>query len=277
MILKKFAVKFLALLLVCVLVFICVPITTLAADYSDTGAYGYRIEYSGYSCAQANNKIGDRICSNADWWGVGSTGFVTISSDYGYNSETSLKVSGSGTFKKRITGITRYTWYYLSLWGMGTGTNSSGSLEISDIDFGIMDTSGYELKNIFPDEYNKEPQLTTDKQKITIHCQDGSWYNRIYKFYSGNNTTLDFFIRGTVGTEYFDEIRLFKVSDAVSTKQNISDITVSGTSVSKPVCADSKNFLRAAFYYDTGKVPAAFGKGGGDLRRSCERKQSAQK
>ncbi|MBO7519151.1 MAG: hypothetical protein J6T73_00090, partial [Clostridia bacterium] len=124
---------------------------------------------------------------------------------------TGKKANGDvAIYKKRFTGLMPNTVYYLRLQGMGLGD------VISDADFGFMDTEyGKELQNPLNEaRATTAAYRATFKQRNNFQCQDGSWYTRVYEFNTENNTELDFFIRGTRGTVYYDNIKLFKQSDA---------------------------------------------------------------
>ena len=64
-------------------------------------------------------------------------------------------------------------------------------------------------------------------------------------FNTENNTELDFFIRGTVGTVYYDDIKLFKQSNAytVASGNKISDMAVLSYSEAKFACDDKNNLI----------------------------------
>ena len=202
----------------------------------DTTAYGYRHNYyeGQYSCSSANNLVANRACSDSEYW-YSADGFVSIINDrsFAYESPTALKVSGSGTFKKLFT-FEKNTEYYLSLWGMGNGD------PISNIKFGFMDIHGHVLENRFTG--NESTVFTSSaKNQITIQCQDGTWYNRVYVFNTGNVDRLYFFINGTTGTMYFDDIKIFKSSDKTQINNSVSNLTTS--SGTKNDCDEEYNLI----------------------------------
>ena len=211
----------------------------ISRGFSPSG-YGERRYYTGYTCEAENNLIANSACDDTTYW-VDASGYATVTSEKSYEGNTSLKFSGNGTYRKTITGLKANTWYYLSLYGM-----SDSSEGITDINFGIADTEGRPFENpISTYETSHYMRNNASKQEITILCPDGTWYNRTYCFYTEENTSVDFFVTGTKGTMYLDDIRLYEKANAIKTQTNASydDIMVYEYEEENFVCDESKNLI----------------------------------
>jgi len=211
--------------------------------------YGDRRYYSAKSCDDANNLIGNPACDNSSYW-ADSNGLLSVSSAEAYEGSTSIKFSGNGTYRKTISGLKANTYYYLSLYGKAY-TNDV----VTDIQFGMMSPGGYPFENPIGEwEESHWARESGSKQEITIFCPDGTWYNRTYRFYTGDYTKLDFFIKGTKGEMYLDDIKLFEEANAISTsKVEIADVTVATTEETAFAC-DAENNLISNGDFEKGSV-----------------------
>ena len=202
--------------------------------------YGERRYYSGYTCKDEDNLVGNSACDSASYW-ENSSGYVTVSHEEHYDGDTSLKVNGNGVYRKRITGLKENTCYYLSLYGMSDSENG-----ITDINFGIMDTEGHRFENpISKYESSEFTRNISSKQEITILCPDGTWYNRTYCFYTEENTEVDFFVTGTSGIMYLDDIRIYEKSKAIETGtlEDYDDIIVFEYEEANYACDEKNNLI----------------------------------
>ena len=198
------------------------------------------------------NIIANGSCDDESYWkGAATSGseYIELTDEYSVEGKA-IKFTGgktsSGTakvYKKRIVGLKENTVYYLRVQGMGLGN------VISDADFGFMDVKyGKELENPMDEgkaSSNAAYKLTY-KQRVNFRCQDGTWYTRVYQFNTENNTQLDFFIRGTCGTVYYDNIMLFKQSDAytISSSGKIEAMAVLDYSESNFACNPEDNLIK---------------------------------
>ena len=237
--------------LITVLIFAAVTCgLTISAD-SDEGAvyapsgYGERRYYRTYTCEDGDNLIENFSCDSEEFWQDGA-GYVTVTAEKSYEGNTSLKVDGKGLYLKKISGLLPETWYYLSLYGM-----SELGIPLTDINFGIADADGNLFENRNTDfEEALDLRAAASKQEITILCRDGSWYNRTYRFYTGDNTEVNFFITGTKGVMYLDDIRIFEASKSIdpNVKQVYDDLTVANSKEDNYVCADSDNLFNNGMF-----------------------------
>lgn len=101
------------------------------------------------------------------------------------------------------------TWYFLNVTGRVIPP------EWTNIQWGICDSEGLRLEN--PHTKHELSFFVWRgglDQELTVQGQDGSEYDRIYGFFSGNNTKLGFFIEGTEGRVALKNIKIFKYEDA---------------------------------------------------------------
>lgn len=247
---KKY-IRAISLVLTFIIAFSVATISGTAENADETvfaaSGYGFRQNFGEKDCADADNLIENSACDSESYWlnAVSDSDYATISEAEAFEGKTSLKISGNGLYRKTVTGFKKDTFYYLSLRGMSYGE------PVGDFHFGFTDNLGYQLENPLTEaEANYEIYSATRKQYITIQCQDGTWYNRTYKFYTGSNESLDFFVTGTVGTLYLDNIKIFEVSAAVTDAADVPDLTVHSTDVSESACADADNlFPNGSFDY----------------------------
>ena len=214
------------------------------AAYAPSG-YGERRYYNTYICSDGDNLIENSSCDSEAFWQDGS-GYVTVTAEKSYEGNTSLKADGNGMYQKKISGLQSETWYYLSLYGMSESLNP-----LTDINFGIADADGKLFENVNTAfEEALDLRAAASKQEITILCRDGSWYNRTYKFYTGDNTEVNFFITGTKGVMYLDDIRIFEASKAVNPNviQVYDDLMVADGAESNYLCADSDNLFNNGMF-----------------------------
>ena len=201
--------------------------------------YGDRRYYSAKSCDDANNLIGNPACDDSSYW-ADLSGLLSVSSAEAYEGSTSIKFSGNGTYRKTVSGLKANTYYYLSLYGKAY-TNDV----VTDINFGMMSPGGYPFENPMGWELGEWTREVSSKQEITIFCPDGTWYNRTYRFYTGEYTELDFFITGTKGKMYLDSIRLFEEANAKSANPaaQVENITVTSINETNFACNSEKNLI----------------------------------
>ena len=202
--------------------------------------YGTVREYSNRTCDPADNLIANPECDDANYW-ADPTGFATITTEEKYEGTTSLKVSGEGLFLKKLT-VKPNTTYYLSLRGKGYSDDV-----VPHIHFGIMD-----VENQLPFEnpktaYDKSHWAREDayRQEITIKYSDGTWYNRIYQFNTGENNEVYFFIKGIKGETYFDKIEIFEAANSKSEieKEDVQNIDTTNSEETRFACDDENNLI----------------------------------
>lgn len=219
----------------------------LSRGFAASG-YGFRnnlVSNGGleYTCADENNLFEDASCSNQDYWfdeNVSNEGnYASISTAASYEGNSSLKVAGNGIYRKKITGLKANSFYILSLWGM------SDCETTGDINFGFMDSNKHPLENpLTESQSNNTTYSWTLKQTITIQSQDGTWYQRVYRFNTGNNTELEFFVTGSLGEMYLDDIRLYEEVNAITIKDEYTmPLTVLEYDEANSVCDDNKNLI----------------------------------
>lgn len=218
------------------------PISVASAEgagFAPSG-YGERRYYDAYSCENADNLIANSSCDNDKFW-EDSTGYITVTSEKSYEGNTSLKINGNGIWRKIIYGLKSDTYYYLSLYGLSDSENG-----ITDINFGIADAEGRPFENPISEyETGSELRQGASKQEITILCPDGTWYNRTYRFYTGDNTEVNFFITGTKGIMYLDEIRIFEASKAISlnVQTDYDDLVIADYAETNYACNEEDNLF----------------------------------
>ena len=87
---------------------------------------------------------------------------------------------------------------------------------LTDLNFGIVDSEGYKFKNYHT---KREKSFYVFNfgldQELTIKGQDGESYSRCYCFYTGENSVVGFYAEGTVGTVFFEEIKIFEAVNAI--------------------------------------------------------------
>lgn len=202
--------------------------------------YGDRQYISAKTCDDEYNLIGNSACNDTSYW-ADTNGLLTITSSEAYEGNTSLKFSGSGTYRKTISGLKTDTYYYLSLYGKAY-TNDV----VTDIQFGMMSPGGLPFENPIGEwELSHWAREEGSKQEITIFCSDGTWYNRSYRFYTGKYTTLDFFVKGSKGEMYLDNIRIFEEGNAKSAtvKAEAADVTIANVQETAFACNNDKNLI----------------------------------
>ena len=252
---KQF-LKALALVLSVVLAFTCVfvPLTSVVSLFADDAvvqtyeqvksagnACGSRQPFKNYVLKSGRtNLITDSAVTDETYWS--GDDYVTVDSTTGHSDQTSLKVSSGADFTKTVS-VQSNTEYFLSVWGMCKST------AVSLANFGIADAStGVKFSNYLPENANTTDEYTwTDL--VTIQCQDGTWYRRIYKFYTGDKTSVKLFIKNLPdeyctkpGPMFLDDISIFKVSDAEYVETAVSDVTVSETTALD--CTKANNLLK---------------------------------
>lgn len=197
-----------------------------------------------YTCDEEDNIFSNASLSDNSYWfdqdATGYENYASISNEAAFEGDTSLKVSGSGIYKKLITGLKTDTIYYLVLEGMSYGE------PLGDMHFGFMDTNNYPLENpLTSAQKSFYVYYSTYKQQIQIQCQDGTWYNRVYRFETGDNTELYFFITSTLGEYYLDNIRLFEASDAIITDEAEFEMPLDVVEYeeTKFACDEDKNLI----------------------------------
>ena len=177
--------------------------------------FGSRLQHSNLTCNPEDNIIKNADCDDATYWDD-STGFVTVSSEESYKGGTSIKVSGEGLYLKKLE-VKPNTVYYLSLYGMGYSDDI-----VPYIHFGIMDMNKLKFENpISAHELSHWTRKSASREEITIKYPDGTWYNRVYQFNTGDNTEVYFFIKGIKGVEYFDDIEIFEAAKSKPRKPSV--------------------------------------------------------
>ena len=201
---------------------------------------GERRYYSNKTCEDADNLVANAACDDKTYW-KDTSGYLTVSTDKSKEGKTSLKVSGKGIFRKRISNLKSNTWYALSVEGNGIVEDG-----VPDTHFGIMDNEGRLFENPISDyELGSWTREAACKQEITILCPDSTWYNRVYYFNTGDNTSVDFFITSTEGTMYLDDIRIYEKSKEITKvkSESYDDILVYEYDIAEFACKDSDNLF----------------------------------
>ena len=228
---------------------LCNKLGNVMDGYAPAG-FGNRDNFKQITTQDVNNIIADGNFDDESYWkGSDTSGseYVSLTNEYSVSGKA-LKFTGTKdvngkavVYKKRITGLKPNTYYYLRISGMGLGE------VISDADFGFMDTTyGLELRN--PPDSSRADDATyvnTYHQRNNFKCQDGTWYTRVYMFNTEGSTEYDFFIRGTTGTVYYDDIKLFEQSKAytITGGGKIADMSVLSYKEAKFACDDKKNLI----------------------------------
>ena len=174
-----------------------------------TSAYGRRTYFGPMNCDAENNIITQEILEKE---ASKCTGNILIENGV-------LEFCNHVDFKIEFDVIPN-SWYYLMLDGRVKD-------EIySDLEFGIADCKGFVLPNIHTERelgfFVFEKGLD---DILTVKGQDGSWYTRTYKFYSGQNDKMSFFVTANKGTVDLKDIRIcpaeyaYTDTDAVSVRE----------------------------------------------------------
>lgn len=241
----KHLLKGLSSILVIILILSCMylplsMVTVSAEDpqYAPSGS-GYRQNFSSRVCKPGGtNLIANSDCDDPSYWEIPGSG-VTITDEAYHSGGTALYAAGGCSFAKTVNVLPNTT-YYLSVWGMATGE------PICDIKFGMMDMNDLEFENpLTPEEIAHPVNSWTRKQDITIQCQDGSWYNRMYKFETEDNTQLQFFIKSSLaeGGMYLDDISLFTSADSMLAQTSAPELRVDSKTVENMDCTKANNLI----------------------------------
>ena len=163
----------------------------LNQDVSKT-AYGRRTVFRQLVCLSEDNLFSGSE-NDPSFWLTDATGADTVNSTPDF-----LRMAGGTDYRKWFT-VRPQTWYYLLF---------DGKVDpacFSDFIFGMVDGEGkrhtMQEKGYFVTDFGLDDELT-------IMGQDGSWYPRIYKFFSGENTRLAFFAQGSEGTVFLKNIQV---------------------------------------------------------------------
>ena len=85
-----------------------------------------------------------------------------------------------------------------------------------------MDMNKLKFENpISAHELSHWTRKSASREEITIKYPDGTWYNRVYQFNTGDNTEVYFFIKGIKGVEYFDDIEIFEAAKSKPRKPSV--------------------------------------------------------
>ncbi len=228
---------------------LCNELSRVEKGFAPSG-YGSRENPKKITTTPDKSIIANGGCDDESFWkGANTVGseYIEITNEYSVEG-SAIKFTGTKTpdgtaavYKMRITGLKANTIYYLRVQGMGLGD------KISNADFGFMDTKyGKELENPLNEaKATTAAYKATFKQRNNFQCQDGTWYVRVYEFNTEKNTELDFFIRGTRGTVYYDNIMLFEQSDAYTIEGSgkIEDMAVLDYNEDAFACTTKDNLI----------------------------------
>ena len=114
---------------------------------------------------------------------------------------------------------------------------------LTDLQFGILDSDGYRFKNYHTKREKSfyVHNLGLD-QELTIKGQDGELYGRYYSFFTGENNKIGFFVDGTVGKVYFEDLRIFEAVNATNTPKRTKS-TVLNHCEDISICLDRNNIV----------------------------------
>lgn len=196
-------------------------------------SYGRRTYFSDMTCLPENNLI---YCTAKDY-------FSTIKNKQNIEIENDIYTLKNNNNIYFDLNFEKNKWYYLIF---------DGRVEpdtFSDYEFGIADSEGNRVANVHTKR--EKGYFVFDKgldDIITIKGQDGSWYRRTYRFYSGDNELMYFFVNGTSGQVQIKNLCVCLAENAFLSSKN-DNICIREYDEPDCFCADADNL--AADIYKT--------------------------
>ncbi len=208
-------------------------------------AYGRRTVFRQLFCASEDNLLCEGE-HNPAFWLTDATGVETVNSTSEY-----IQMAAGTDYRKWFT-VRPQTWYYLLF------DSKADTACFTDFIFGLVDEEGKRVGNRHTAQ--EKGYFVTDfglDDELTVIGQDGNWYNRVYKFFSGDNTRLALFAQGSEGTVFLKNIRL---CEAVNIRTSVeSDKTDVQQWLEDEFCCDERDNLLSDTAVDW-KAPYGYGR-----------------